>query len=186
MWLKLALGAAVLTPVLHVIVLITNGQDPVADPVSGLSRGRLAGLHTLGLVLFGSAHVALAVGLGGLDRGRLWPWARGLLVAAGALLVYVAWYFATADAQTLRGPGANDPLWLVASITGVAMGALQPGLSRIARGVGLYSAMCLGAWLLLVPLILLVDASWFGAYERLVGAVYVTWLAGVAFGLSRA
>lgn len=183
MWLRLALVGSVLTLVLHVVVLIVTGQNPVETPISELSRHSLGWLHTLGLVFFGCAHVALAVALGGLDRGRLWPYARALMVASGATLVYVAYYFATADADALRGPDANDPLWVVASLTGLAMGALQPGLSRLSPRLGLFSTICLGIWLWLVPVILLVNDSWLGAYERLVGTVYIIWMVGVTLGV---
>jgi hypothetical protein len=40
--------------------------------------------------------------------------------------------------------------------------------------------VCLGIWLWLVPVILLVDDSWLGAYERIVGIVYVIWIFGVS------
>lgn len=185
MWLRLALIASLVTPFLHIIVLLVSGQDAVATPISELSRQAWGLLHTLELVLFGAAHVALAVGLGGLDHGRLWPYGRLLLVASGGVLVYIAYFFSTADAGTLRGPNANDPLWIVATLTGIAMGALQPGLSRLSSKLGLFSAICLGIWLWLIPLILLVDDSWLGAYERLVGFVYVTWMVGISLGLIR-
>jgi len=181
--LKLALAAAALTPILHSAVLFASGQDAVRDPISQLSRHDLGWLQTLGLIAFGVAHVVLGAALAGRDRGRLWPWGRGLIIASGATLFYVAFYFMSASESTLRGPDANDPLWIVASLIGLAMGALQPGLSRISRSLGLFSAGCLGVWLWLVPLILLVDETWLGAYERLVGAVYVTWVIGLLSGL---
>lgn len=183
MWLRISLIASVLTPVLHCAVLAISGQEAIATPISELSRGAWGGLHTLGLALFGLAHIALAVALKGLDRGRLWPYARALLVASAAMLFYIAYYFSSAGTDTLRGAGANDPLWIVASLTGAAMGVLQPGLSRLSRRLGLFSAVCLGLWLWLIPVILLVDDTWLGAYERLVGVVYVTWMAGVSYGL---
>jgi len=185
-WLRFVLRVSVLVPVAHVAVLIANGQDPVPTPVSALSRGAFAWLQTGALVLFGAAHVALAVALGGLDRGRLWPWARGLLVAAGLGNVYLAWYFVTASEATLYGPGADDPLWVIATLTGIAMGAAQPGLARQAKGLSAFTLVTLGAWLWLVPTILLVNDSWLGLYERIVGVVYVTWLGGVSYGLLRA
>ncbi len=183
--IALSLLGAVLMPVAHTAVLLANGQNAVQTPISALSRGRWADFHTVALILFGCAHVFLAIALGGLDRGRLWPWGRALLVASGATLVYVAYYFATSSTSDLAGANANDPLWIVASMIGVAMGALQPGLARLARGLGLYSTVCLGVWLWLVPLILLVNDSWLGAYERIVGIVYIAWMAGVAIGLLR-
>jgi hypothetical protein len=182
MWLRIAQLASAATPLLHCVVLLAAGQDAVSDPVSELSRHAWGVLHTLGLVLFGIAHVALAIALGGLDRGRLWPYGRALLGASGATLFFIAYYFMNAEPETLSGPGANDPLWVVASLAGLAMGALQPGLSRLSRHLGLFSAVCLGIWLWLVPVILLVDDTWMGAYERLVGLVYVLWV----FGLSTA
>lgn len=186
MWLRIAFTGSILIGLIHVIVLLTTGQDAVSTPISELSRGDLGWLHTIGLVFFGSAHVALAVALGGLDHGRLWPYARAFLVASGAVLVYVAYYFSTALGGVLQGPDANDPLWIVASLTGLAMGALQPGLARQSRKLGLFSTMCLGIWLWLVPLTLLVSDSWLGAYERIVGTIYIIWMAGVSLGLLRA
>ncbi|MFK8053002.1 MAG: DUF998 domain-containing protein [Woeseiaceae bacterium] len=183
MWLKFTLFGALLTLALHVFVLILNGQDPIATPISQLSRNTLGELHTLGLIVFGLSHITLAIALSGLDRGRLWPIARGLLVSSGIGLMYVAYYFATVPDDTLFAPNANDPLWIVASLTGAAMGTLQPGFSRLSHRLGLFGAICLGMWLWLVPVILFVTDSWLGAYERIVGTVYVVWVAGIALHL---
>jgi hypothetical protein len=183
MWLRISLVASAATPILHCAVLLISGQDAVRDPISELSRHRWGELHTLGLLLFGAAQISLAIALAGRDRGRFWPYGRGLLGASGAGLIFIAYYFATANPDTLRGTDANDPLWVVASLVGLAMGALQPGFKRLSRGLGLFNGVCLGVWLLLVPLILLVDDDWLGAYERLVGAVYVTWVVGMASAL---
>lgn len=184
-WLQLALLGAIVAPLAHIVVLVANGQDPVPTPVSMLSRGKLAGLQTGALVLFGIAHIALAIALGGLDKGRLWPWGRGLLVAAGIGNVYLAWYFMTATDAALYGPDANDPLWVIASLTGFAMGALQPGLARQAKVLSAFTLVTLGIWLWLIPTILLVNESWLGLYERIVGLVYVVWIGGVSYGLLR-
>ncbi|MEE4175284.1 MAG: DUF998 domain-containing protein [Xanthomonadales bacterium] len=184
-WLRFALLGSLLTPLAHITVLIANGQNPIPTPVSELSRGDLAWLQNGALVLFGLAHIALAVALGGLDKGRLWPVARGLLVAAGLGNMYLAYYFVTSTDAALYGPDANDPLWIIASLTGLAMGAVQPGLARQAKGLGAFAVVMLGAWLWLIPTILLVNASWLGLYERIVGVVYVVWVAGVSWGLLR-
>ncbi|MDJ0917523.1 MAG: hypothetical protein QNJ05_07145 [Woeseiaceae bacterium] len=178
--LRIALIASAATPILHTLVLILSGQDAIRDPINELSRQEWSGAQTIGLTLFGIAHIALAIGLQGLDRGRLWPYGRAFLAASGAVLFFIAYFFATAETSALRGPNANDPLWVVASLMGLAMGALQPGLSRISPKLGLFSAICLGIWLWLVPLILLVNDSWLGAYERIVGTVYVVWMIGVS------
>jgi hypothetical protein len=184
-WLRFALFGALLTPLVHIVVLIANGQNPIPTPVSMLSRGNLAWLQTAALVGFGLAHIALAIGLGGLDKGRLWPWGRGLLVAAGIGNLYLAWYFTTASDAALYGPDANDPLWIIASLTGVAMGAVQPGLARQTKVLSAFTLVVLGIWLWLVPTTLLLDASWLGLYERIVGLTYVVWVAGVSYGLLR-
>ncbi len=183
MWLKTALVAATATPILHSLVLALSGQNGVTEPISALSRAPWGGLQTLGLVLFGLAHVALALELAGRVQSRLWHVGRLLLGASGGLLFYVAFYFMSANPATLRGPDANDPLWIVASLIGLSMGALQPGLSRIAQGLGLFSAVCLGLWIWLAGFSLLVDETWLGLYERTVGAVYVTWVIGVSGAL---
>ena len=180
MWLKIALVAAAATPILHSLVLVLSGQNAVTEPISELSRAGWGGLHTLGLVLCGVAHVALALELTGRGTGRLWFAGRLFLGASGGLLFYVAFYFMSANPDVLRGPDANDPLWVVASLIGLSMGALQPGLSRYSQGLGLFSALCLGLWLWLAVLALFVDDDWLGLYERTVGAVYVTWVIGIA------
>lgn len=179
-YFRFAFYAGALTPILHLIVLVTSGQDAIRTPISQLSRQAGGDLHTLALTLFGAAHFAMALGFRRIDHGRLWPWARSVLVLSGLAVWYITWYFAEADPARLTGPGANDPLWIAACLTGVAMGLLQPGLSRRSQSLGMFSAICLGIWLLLVPLILLVDETWLGAYERLVGIVYVTWIVGVS------
>lgn len=185
MWLRFALLASLLTPVLHAVVLLISGQDAMATPVRTLSRPPWGALHTVGLVLFSAAHVALAVGLGSLNDGGLWRWGRWLLIASSAVLIYIAYFFSAADPGAPAGTSANDPLWIVATLTGFAMGALQPGLSRLSHHLGMFSAICLGVWLWLVPLALFVDNSWIGGYERIVGIVYVTWMTGLTFGLLR-
>ena len=108
MWLRFAFTASVLTPFLHIAVLFVSGQDAVATPIIELSRHRWGPLHTLELVLFGAAHLALAIGLGRLDRGRLWPYGRYLLVASSLVLVYIAYFFAASEEGA--GPEANGPL----------------------------------------------------------------------------
>lgn len=157
-----------------------SGIDPIVTPVRDLSQQEFGSIQTLGLVLFGSAHLALAVATEGLDYGRLWPYGRSLLAASGLVLFWVAFTFLTGDPSTTDH---NDPLWLVATLIGVAMGTFQPGLARLSPGLGLFCALCLGVWMLLIPLVLLVNESWLGAYERLVGAVYLVWVAGVTLGL---
>ena len=180
MWSRIALIAASATPILHCVVLFLSDQNAVTVPISSLSRADCGELHTLGVVVFGIAHVALAIDLAGRDTGRLWPYGRLLLAASGTLLFYVAFYFATASPDRLQGADANDPLWVVATLIGLAMGALQPGLSRLSRAAGLFSATCLGLWLWLALLAFFVDTGWIGLYERLVGSVYVIWIIGVA------
>ncbi|MEL6448876.1 MAG: DUF998 domain-containing protein [Pseudomonadota bacterium] len=182
-YFRIALYAGALTPMLHVLVLILSGQDPISTPISQLSQGKYGDLHALGLALFGAAHFAMALGFRRIDRGRMWPWARIVLVFSGLAVWYIAGFYKEADPERLLGPEANDPLWIAACLTGVAMGMLQPGLSRRSKSIGLFSAVCLGLWFLLIPLILLVNDSWIGAYERVVGFVYVTWVVGISYAI---
>lgn len=182
-WLRIALAGSLITLAMHCVVLLLSGQNPIQTPISQLSRSEWGWLQSVGLICFGGAHVALAIALGKLDHGRLWPYGRLLLVASGAVLFYLAYYFVVSTDSALQSADANDPLWVVASLTGTAMGVLQPGLARQYRGLGLFSIVCLGLWLWLIPLLLLVNESWLGAYERLVGIVYLTWMIGVTLGM---
>lgn len=184
-WLQFAIFCSILTFVCHLALVLTSGQSPISAPISELSRHRFGAFHTLGLALFGLAHVALAMSLGGLERGWSWAAARVLLVVASVGLIYVAVRFATLPSDEVAARNADIGLWIVASLTGTAMGALQPGLSRIARRLGVFSAFCLGLWLWMVPVFFVVDELWLGAYQRAVGGIYVCWMIGVATGLLR-
>lgn len=172
--------------VAHVSALSLSGHDAVVTPISQLSRGAGVLWHTLGLLAFAGAHLALGAVLGRIDAGGwMWRWGvRGLFLNAG-LLVLIALYFAFASDAHLFGPDANDPLSVLASVTGFVMGLLGPGWLRLHRSVGVFNALCLLVWLALVPLILWVDASWLGAYERIVGSVFLLWVAGLAWGALR-
>ncbi|MEL7310798.1 MAG: hypothetical protein AAFN07_04765 [Pseudomonadota bacterium] len=147
-----------------------------------MAQTPLGALNSLGIVMFGTAHLALAKAMHGKDHGQLWPIARTLLCASGVVLFYVAYYFESLEPFATD---TNDPLWMVASLTGLAMGAAQPGLSRRSPRTGLFSTICLGLWLWLVPLAFFVNASWIGAYERLVGIIYLTWVGGIAIAIDQ-
>ncbi|MEN1727666.1 MAG: hypothetical protein AAGJ52_04425 [Pseudomonadota bacterium] len=181
---RIALVLALLTPVLHVVVLFACADNRYQDPIAVLSQARWGQLHTLALILFGTAQIILAWQLGGLDRGWFWQVGRALLALAGAGLFAVAWFFATAPMEALQGPEANDPLWVVASLVGFAMGCLQLGFNRLSSGLARFNAVCLVLWLLLIPAILLIGVISLGTYERSVGLVYVVWVAGLGVAVA--
>ena len=164
----------------HLAVLYTDGADPVSTPVGALSRSVDGNLHGLGLSLFAIAQVALAFLINRPAAG--WPTraAQGLLVADALLTVHLARHFASVPAEVQRGLAAADPLSLLASGTGLIMAFAAPGLLRCRRPAGLWNLACLALWIALAPLALLVDEGWLGAYERLVGAVLVAWMIGLA------
>ncbi|MEM7608515.1 MAG: DUF998 domain-containing protein [Myxococcota bacterium] len=185
MWVRFAFIGSLLTPLLHVVVLAVNGLDPAATTISQLSQHELAWLHGLELVLFGFAHIALARGIRDVDGGRLWRLARTLLVATGAGVIFLAWYFAFTDGVTLASTAAKVPLWIVASLQGCVIAVLRPGLARLSMPLGRASAVALAIWMLLIPLTLFVSDAWQGAYERTVAAVYAGWMIGVTAVLLR-
>lgn len=177
-WVGVVGSIAVLTA--HVAVVAMDSHGVVVAPISSLSRSDHGHWHSLGLVAFALAQVGTAVALGAVDRGRLWQLGRLLLAVAGAGVLFVAGYFAVADHGQLGGDHANDPLSVLASIVGVSMAALQPGWSRRTRVMAWFNGLCLTVWLALVLALLLVDDSWLGAYERLVGGCYVLWVLGLS------
>jgi len=164
----------------HLAVLYTGGLDPVKTPVSALSHSVDGNLHGLGLALFAMAQIALASLLNDPGAGLPTRLAQLLLIVDAILIVYIAWRFATFASPTPVLPQADDPLSLLAGGTGLVMGLASPGLLRRHRPAGLWNLACLGLWVALTPLALAVDTSWVGAYERLVGVVFVAWAAGLA------
>lgn len=172
--------AALAITLIHTFVFKVTGQDFLASPISELSRGAFGGLHSFGLGWFAAGHVALAIALQKMGSGRLWRFGQLLLVAAALILAYVAVYFSTASDNVLYGDNANDPLSILASVIGVAMAAFQSGLGRRSRHLATFNGACFIVWLLLIPLILLVNSTWLGAYERIVAITYVIWLFGLA------
>lgn len=186
MLLKLSLLFTLLTPVLHAIALAASASVTAADPISLLSLGEWGALHSASIALFGVAQLLLATALGGMDRGRFWPYGRALLAASGAFLLYVAYFFASSERDVLAGPEANDPLWVVACLVGFSMGLLQPGLARLSPAMGRCNVAFTVVWLLLIPAILLIGMISIGLYERTVGVIYVLWVAMVSEAARRA
>lgn len=178
------LGCATISAV-HLWLLFRSGQDPVATPVARLSLLEGGALHGFGLVAFAVAHVALATLLHRRDAGRLRRVAVVLIGVAAVLVVVLAVHFARGPSEPAAAATVNWPLWLLASLIGIAMGLLVPGLKRQGGAAHRFNLACLIAWLALIPLYLLVDSSWVGAYERLVGLVYAVWIVGLAVLLGR-
>ncbi|MGA0806885.1 MAG: hypothetical protein ACO3PV_10290 [Pseudohongiellaceae bacterium] len=184
--LQLACILALCSPILHVALLVLEPDITYRDPVQRLSLGQWGFLHSAGIVLFGLAQLALAHAMRGLDRGWCWPLAQASVAAAGISLFYVAWYFAVSEAGSLTRVStgeSHDPLWLSASLVGTAMGLALPGFRRISSGLARFSGACLLAWLLLIPASLLTDTISLGVYERVVGSIYVLWVALVSYRL---
>ena len=180
-----ALVLTLLTPLLHATVLI-SGDLSVQQPISGLSQSHWGVLHSVSLMLFAIAHLLVTVALGTRDSGWFWPIGRAALGLAGLVLVYVMVYFAITPVDVLLGPGANDPLWLVATLIGFAMGLFQPGFSRLSPTLARLNLICLVVWIALIPAILLIGELFsLGVYERMVGAVYVAWMAAICVALLR-
>ena len=184
--LVIALGGAAAAVAAHAFVLRSSGQDWRADPVGLLSTVPGGAWHGAGILAFALAHVALAALLGEVRTGALRQVARVALLLAAVALAYVALWFASADPSAFAGEGVNDRLPVPASLVGAAMGLLLPGLWRTDRAAFAFDAACFAVWLALTALVLAVDRSWIGAYERAVGAAYVVWVAGMAAFATRA
>ncbi|MEM1112370.1 MAG: DUF998 domain-containing protein [Pseudomonadota bacterium] len=177
----IALACAMATLALHITALLLSPDLSAQDPISLLSHGPGAALQTTGLVLFGLAQLLVAIALSQPGHGRFWLFGRVCLAAAGLSNFYVAFYFGMTPLDTLRGPNANDPLWLTASLVGFAMGFLQLGFKRMSSELTAFNTWCLSLWILLIPATLLVDVLSLGVYERITGALYLAWVCGLAF-----
>ena len=178
--LAITLAGCAAATVAHVLVLRSSGLDPVSSPVGLLSAAPGGGWQSAGILAFALAHVSLAWMLGHRSTGPLRQVARATLLLAAAALCYVALYFGSADPVVFSGTGADDRLPVPASLVGAAMGLLLPGWWRTYRAAAWFDAAVLAVWLALVALALLVTPSWIGAYERVVSATYVIWVAGAA------
>lgn len=177
---SVVLVAVALTLAAHLTTLLFSGANPVATPISQLSRGSLGWLHSLGLLSLAAAWLCLAYLLWHSESGPLWRLGCAFTAASAPIVCYVAWYFATASEEQLFGPSANDPLSALASTLGVAMGALQGGLRRLRPGIARLNGLILCLWLGLVLVIPVVDAQWLGAYERVVGCLMLAWTVAVS------
>ncbi len=163
------------TLLVHVAALLTSGLDAAASPISQLSRVVNPWIHSTGLCALALAWVAIGGALWSREAGRLWKAGCALVLASAAALLYIAYYFATAPDAVLFGPDANDPLSVLASLLGVAMGALQPGLKRASAGIARLNLVILTIWIGLVPVIPFLNPEVLGAYERVVGTLMLLW-----------
>jgi hypothetical protein len=165
----------------HVAALLLSGADAASTPVSQLSRGPGAWLHSAGLVILAGAWALLAWLLytsssAGAFASGLWRLGCVLCALNAPMLLWIAAYFANASDARLFGPDANDPLAVLASSTGVAMAALQRGLRQRSVSLGRLNATVFVLWLGLVPVIPFITPDWLGAYERCVGSLLLLWM----------
>ncbi|EED30479.1 hypothetical protein NOR53_664 [gamma proteobacterium NOR5-3] len=165
----------------HITALLLSGQSAVSSPISQLSRGSGAALHTSGLLVLALVQPALAILLArtALDS-RMWTIACWLMALNGVCLLFIAVYFLRAPDSLLFGPDANDPLAVLASNVGLIMGLLQRGLRQRAPRCARLNGVMFVLWLALIPVIPFIEASWLGAYERTVGGILLLWLATLA------
>ncbi|MEE4277976.1 MAG: DUF998 domain-containing protein [Halieaceae bacterium] len=177
---KLIILAVGLCLAAHLLALRLSGANPASDPISALSQGPGAIVHSAGLLALAAAWLLLVAGLWGRESRWLWRSGCALLLLCVPILLYVAYYFSSASTERLLGDHANDPLAVLASVLGVAMAALQPGLLRAGAAFARANGIILFLWIALVPVIPLIEASWLGAYERTVGALMLCWTAALA------
>ena len=177
----LARLGVVLTLIAHVTALSLGGHDAIETPISQLSRTTFGLVHTMGLVALAGAWVCLALQLRGRTDGWLWLLAWMVLLACVPLLLFVAFYFSTANPGQLAGPDANDPLAALACVIGVAMGAFQPGLKHLAPRLAAINLLVLVLWLGAIPVIPFLADGWIGAYERSLGALLLLWTLMMSF-----
>lgn len=172
---RVAQGCVLLTLLAHVTVLMNAGLDAGATPISQLSRGPLAWLHSLGLIALAAAWLCLVAVLWHRARGWLWRLGCILILASVPVLLFIAWYFASAGDTQLFGPHAKDTLSVLASTLGIAMGALHRGLRSLDVTLYRVNAVILALWLALIPVIPFIEPEWLGAYERCVGLLMLVW-----------
>lgn len=164
-----------ITLIAHVLALLLSGADAASTPISQLSRADAGWLHTTGLLTLALAWILLMPDLWPASRRILWRSGCAFFALSVPVLVYVAYYFASASDMQLFGPDANDPLAILASTLGVAMGAFQPELKRRAVNFGRVNLSVLILWIALVPVIPFIEPGWLGAYERCVGSLMLIW-----------
>ncbi|MFK7831348.1 MAG: hypothetical protein AB8B57_16360 [Congregibacter sp.] len=183
---RFALAATALMLLAHLVGLFLSGADAASTPISQLSRGTAASLHTTGLSVLAMAQLALATALWRIgDTSHMWRIGCILLAVNAPLLTIIAIYFLRAPDAQLFGPDANDPLAILASNVGVIMALLQPGLKRLAPRAARINLIFFVLWLALIPVIPFIESDWLGAYERSVGATLLTWIASLAWTVSR-
>jgi hypothetical protein len=179
--LLLARLCVLVTLLAHLAALALSGADAASTPISQLSRAVPAWIHSSGLVALAVSWILIGTGFWRRSTGIVWRSGCVLLLASAALLPYIAYYFATAAETVLFSADANDPLALLASLLGIAMGALQPGLARSSKAIGAANLLILLLWIGLVAVIPFLNADVLGAYERTVGALMLLWTAILTF-----
>lgn len=175
------LALVTLTLLAHLLALALSNADAVSTPISQLSHGAGAWIHSGGLLALCVAWWVLALLLSRrTSSGRLWQVGYWLCALNAPITAGVCLYFLLAPDAVLFGPDANDPLAILASTTGIAMAALQQGVWRQSPALGIANASIFVVWMGLVVAIPFVTSDGLGAYERIVGAVMLTWIVVLA------
>lgn len=168
-------------------IALVEQHDPISETISELAIGRYAWVQDLGIDLLAVGVVACAAGL------YLWR-AGGAAWKAGVLLLFVLGIdlVLIAEHNQYAGrpgtPGAVIHIYLVYALYGIVALAsllLSFGLERAGRAWQRFGLAVFAGWTLLAPLFFVVPTAWDGAYERLMGALLVTWIAALAWLLIR-
>lgn len=169
-------------------IALVEQHDPIRETISALAIGEHAWIQDLGIDLLAVGVVACAVGLY-LWRAGGAAWRAGLLllVLLGIDLVLIAEHNQYAGRPGT--PGAAIHIYLVYALYGLVAFAsllLAPGLERAGRVWRRSGLAFFVSWSVLAPVFFVVPTAWDGAYERLLGALLVAWIAALAWLLVRA
>lgn len=164
-------------------ILIYEQHDWIADTISALAAGRWGWIQDVGLVLFALALAACAVGLEAWGIGR--TGARRAAVAALAVLTLDVLLIALHNEYGDRDSGKFViHSWLVYALgvlVAVAMLAAAGPLGRCGQGWRRFSLGAGIVWVIAAPVFFVVPTGWDGLYERVVGLLFVAWVAAIAW-----
>lgn len=160
----------------HLYLLNKTQVDWLGTPISQLSGPGSAWQHGVTLALFAAAQALLAVMINQPGASLLTRCIQFMAVINALLIISLAYFFTLNDTSI-----HTAMLVVIASITGTIMACLLARQkNRQKKTTTLLNGVFLAAWLVLVPVFLVIDAEAIGAYQRCVGAVFMAWLCAIA------
>lgn len=164
-------------------ILIYERHDWISETISALAAGRWGWIQDVGLVLFALALAACGIGLERWGLGSPAP-RRTVATVLGLLTIdvlLIALHNEYGDRDSGKFVIHSGLVYILGALVAVAMLVAAGPLRQCGEAWRHFSLGAGIAWVVAAPVYFVVPTGWDGLYERVVGLLFVAWVAAIAW-----